>query len=413
MSPVLSILSLVLAAPPPAASVRADEGGFALSSEDKAYTLKIQGYFHFDGRFFPEDEAASHNDGFVVRRARPIFAGSVGDAIEYRLMTDFGDGKVQLLDAHLDLRLGAGLTLRAGKFKSPVGLERLLSATALPFVERALPTALVPNRDVGLVLSGAHLDGALTWALGVVDGAPDGGSVDGNDSDAFDVVARIFGFPLKGTGAEALRGLGLGVAGTWGQDDATEDFQPTAGVGSYKSAGGQTFFSLRRGDDATATVGGDGARWRVSAQGQYTWARLGLLGEYVRTSHDVVLGDETETLAFTAWQGAATFLLTADAASFEGVRPARPFAFGGEGFGAVELAARVSGLAADDAAFPTYADPAKSARGATAVAGGVNWYLTRAYKVQANYEWAQFDTAPDGEARPDEHYVVGRIQLRF
>ena len=38
----------------------------------------------------------------------------------------------------------------AGKFKVPVGLERLQSANDIRFVERAFPTSLLPNRDLGV-----------------------------------------------------------------------------------------------------------------------------------------------------------------------------------------------------------------------------------------------------------------------
>ena len=43
-----------------------------------------------------------------------------------------------------------GRSLTAGKFKVPVGLERLESATDIRFIERGFPTSLVPNRDLGV-----------------------------------------------------------------------------------------------------------------------------------------------------------------------------------------------------------------------------------------------------------------------
>jgi phosphate-selective porin OprO/OprP len=39
---------------------------------------------------------------------------------------------------------------RAGQYKAPVGLERLQSASAIVFLERAFPTELAPNRDRGV-----------------------------------------------------------------------------------------------------------------------------------------------------------------------------------------------------------------------------------------------------------------------
>ncbi|HVH27644.1 MAG TPA: hypothetical protein VM818_12830 [Vicinamibacterales bacterium] len=41
-----------------------------------------------------------------------------------------------------------------GKGKTPFGLERLHSASSLLFVDRAAPTALVPNRGLGIQVLG-------------------------------------------------------------------------------------------------------------------------------------------------------------------------------------------------------------------------------------------------------------------
>ena len=69
-------------------------------------------------------------------------------------MPDFGGGTTVLQDAYLDLKFSPAFKLRTGKFKSPLGLERLASALDIPFVERAYPTSIVANRDIGVLLFG-------------------------------------------------------------------------------------------------------------------------------------------------------------------------------------------------------------------------------------------------------------------
>ena len=123
--------------------------GFVLQSSNGDYRLQLRGYVQFDGRFFPSDDGRLATDNFLLRRVRPIFAGTVGRHFEFQIMPDFGVGTTVLQDAWLDVNYSPKARVRVGKFKSPVGLERLQSATAIAFVERAYPTALVPNRDVG------------------------------------------------------------------------------------------------------------------------------------------------------------------------------------------------------------------------------------------------------------------------
>src|SRR5205085_2682524 len=109
---------------------------------------------------------------------RPIIEGTVFGKYDFRLMTDFGGGTAVVQDAYVNVNQLPWARLEIGKFKPPVGLERLQSATAILFVERGLPTNLVPNRDVGVQVWADTLGGVFSYAAGIFDGAPDGGSLD-------------------------------------------------------------------------------------------------------------------------------------------------------------------------------------------------------------------------------------------
>jgi phosphate-selective porin OprO and OprP len=376
--------------------------GFVLQSSNGDYRLQLRGYVQFDGRFFPSDEGRLAIDNFLLRRVRPIFAGTVARHFEFQIMPDFGVGTTVLQDAWLDVKYSPKARVRVGKFKSPVGLERLQSATAITFVERAYPTALVPNRDVGVMLHGDLAGGVVAYAAGVFDGAPDGGSVDLDLADGKDVAGRFFLSPFK-HGSGAFKDLGFGVAGTTGKQ--------TGALPAYRSGGQISLLALVQGITA------DGTRNRLSPQLTFYSGRFGLMAEYA-WSESWLKKASTETRArFSgeAWQATATFTLTGEKASYSGVRPSEAFEPGQGKWGALELAARANGLELGaEALREGIVDPTKSIRKAFAWAVGVNWYLNRNVKQVVDFERTTFTGgAADGTDRPAENAFFIRTQVSF
>src|SRR5262245_30388816 len=284
------------------APVSAGPEGFTVQSESGDFRLQLRGYAQLDGRFWSGDEAALAVDTFLLRRARPILAGSLGRYFDFSVMPDFGGGVASLQDAYVDFKPSPKLKVRLGKYKSPVGLERLQSATATHFVERAFPTALVPNRDVGIMLFGDLAGGVVSYAGAVVDGAPDGGSVDTDTNDGKDLAGRIFLSPFK-RGSSALKDLGFGIAGTTGKQAGP--------LPAYRSAGQVSVITILTGITA------DGTRTRYSPQLSFYSGRFGLLAEYARSSSKVKKADGTRfDLDASAWEVTATVALTGDKASY-------------------------------------------------------------------------------------------------
>ncbi len=404
-----------------AVSVSAGASGFQIRSADTNFVLKIRGYLQADSRWFIDDEGASatSNDTFLLRRVRPIFEGTVFEKFDYRLMLDFGSGvtannanNAYLQDAYVNARFWPHFQVQAGKFKEPVGLERLQSGANLLFAERAYPTQLLPNRDVGVQLQGDIGNGLLTYALGAFNGVADGGSGDIDRSDdEKDIAARVFSHPFKDSNIGALQGLGLGVAGTFGNQAGTPR--------SYVSPGQQTFFSYFAGTGTNAVTSTDGTVWRLSPQAYWYWRSLGVLAEYAISSTEVVrngggIGPVSDELQHTGWQIAASYFLTGEDNSFRAVTPLKPFKLGGDGWGAWEVAARVSQLKLDDDTFPLFANEATSAREALSYTFGLNWHLNRNFKVNLNYEHTDFD---GGDANPllanGEDVFITRAQISF
>ena len=150
--------------------------------------------------------------------------------------------------------------MRVGKFKPPVDLERLQSASDIVFAERALATNLAPNRDIGLQLSGEISGGVLAWQAGVFNGVPDLGNGDGDVSDAKDFAGRVFIQPFK-TGS--LAGLGVGIAGTTGIERGTTR-RPGArrAIGRRDSRPGSGTRAAPRRLPATSSPTGAARAWR-------------------------------------------------------------------------------------------------------------------------------------------------------
>jgi phosphate-selective porin OprO/OprP len=382
------------------AKVSAGPDGFVIQGSD--YRMRIGGYLQVDGRFYAQDKDSVATNTFLLRRARPIFQGTVGKYFDFYLSTDFGQGQVTLFDAYLNVKTSNKLQLRVGKFKPPVGLERLQSAASIMFVERALPTALVPNRDVGVQLHGELAGGVAAYAIGVFDGALDGALIDVDANDGKDVAGRVFFQPFV-RGSSTLKGLGVGIAGTKGK-------QLGLPLPSFRTGGQIVFFSYL----PTATA--DGTRTRVAPQASFYAGPVGLFGEWTRSRQHVRKGaDAAESVANDAWDVSGSVLLTGEAATAAGVRPRRSFDPAKGTWGALELAARVNGFDVDPTAFSGgYADPARSARKARAWAVGFNWYLNRNVKYVLDYERTTFTggAAGGGDRRP-ENAILFRSQVAF
>lgn len=360
-----------------------------------ALQFKLRAYIQADGRFFPGGAPALGNSTFLVRRARPVTEVSAWRYFTLRLTPDFGQGKVALFDAYVDFRPVAQFGLRAGKTKPPIGLERLQSATDLRFVERGLPTNLVPNRDVGLQAIGDLAGGHLSYAIGVFNGVPDLGNGDGDVTNDKDFEARLFA---------RTAGLGLGVATGTGNEHGTV---AAPALPSYVTPGQQTLFRYR---DSTVA---NGRRFRVAPQAYWYAGPVGLLGEYAVSEQDVTRATSSRRLTNRSWQVAASWFVTGEKAAFTTVTPRRLFDPAKRTWGAVEIAARYEELLVDENAFPVLATAASSVTGAKAWGAGVTWHLAPAVRIAVNYERTRFTGGATTGNRAPEHFLVTRFQQAF
>ncbi|MFT4180064.1 MAG: porin [Thermomonas sp.] len=379
--------------------------GLSVKSANGDLEVKVRGLIQGDFRHYGGATSASALDSFLLRRVEPTLEGSWGKLIGFRINAQLAGDSASINDAYVDLKFDPRATVRVGKFKPAVGLERLQSSNATSSIELGLPSELAPGRDIGAQLQGDFSGIGLGYAVGLFNGAPDGrdGLTTNPDGD-FELAARVFIEPWRDS-VSALSGLGFGLAGSRGDKHGTgNNFLPR-----YRTPGQVQFFNYR------STVLAAGEHTRLSPQAYYYGGRLGLLAEYIDSKQDVrtATGD-TASLNNSAWQVVAGWVLTGEDASYRGVlKPAHAFTLDGSGWGALELVGRYGHLSIDEDAFPLFADAAAVASSARSWGLGLNWYLNSNVKLVANYARTAFDAFGTATPRKDEQLFFTRAQLSF
>lgn len=399
-------------------TVTAGEKGFSLKKGD--YEIKFNALAQIDGRFFVNDDGA-FRDGFQTRRLRPTIQGSLGKLVAFRFTPEFagsgfGDASSNsIIDAYFDLKFSPYASVRAGKQKGPLGLERLQSGGSLALVERGYPTELVANRDLGVLVYGEAFKGTVSYGVGAFNGTADGRDVAAADDGLKEFQGRVFVEPFKNEYG-IFKGLGFGVAGSTGVKDGTgANLLPR-----YRTPGQNVFFNY--GETAGATgYFAVGKHDRYVPQAYFYSNSLGLLAEYVISDQEIARTATglSKSLQNQAYSVTASYVLTGEDASYKGVKPSSPYTVGGEGWGALELVARYGSLSIDDEAFigtsaTRLANPDVSARQADSFGIGINWYLSSNAKLTADFNQTRFEGGAAGGAdRNDEKALFTRLTIQY
>jgi phosphate-selective porin OprO/OprP len=397
-----------------------DANGFSFSSANSNFVGTLHGLLQVDSRtFFADGGGTLGKNQFLIRRARPIFTGTVFHDFDFNFTPDFGGNSATatpvIYDAYLNYHYNPAFQIEGGRFKSPVGLEALQSDGYMVLNERSLASDLVPNRDIGFELHGDLFSGRASYAAALLNGAPDyttptPAPLAVDDDKAF--AGRLFLQPFKTSDEDYLQGLGFGAGGSYEDDRGTAATSDL--TGGYKTDGQQTFFNYATG------VFASGVHWRLSPQGYYYYGPLSVLGEYVVSDQQVRTAAAKADVRNTAWEVNAGWVLTGEKAAYNGVTPLHPFNLHNGGWGAWQIVARYSALDVDGDAFPAFAT-AGSASSAHAWSVGLNWYLNRDIRVNTSFSRTTFGTghatgagtslAPI-TAQP-ENVLFTRVQLAF
>ena len=152
-------------------------------------SVKVGGRIQADWALFdqsPNNRATygDWGDRNEFRRARIFLSGEAFHVIDYRLEVDFADSPATPTDGSIYTGANQSTSfndvyitvkevpwlghVRLGHFKEPFGLEQLTSAKYITFMERSLcdENAIVPARNVGVMVFDHSWNERMTWALG-------------------------------------------------------------------------------------------------------------------------------------------------------------------------------------------------------------------------------------------------------
>lgn len=146
--------------------------------------LSMSGYIQPRWQVQLADSALENS--FSIRRAYVGVGGTVSDCFAYKVLLTMTGGSVSLYDAYLDIKPIRFLSIRAGQFQQPIGMEKLTSSSSILFPERTYASDFTIDRDIGLMLSGKI--NFLSLQVGVFNGV---GRNRLDDNQAKDITARL------------------------------------------------------------------------------------------------------------------------------------------------------------------------------------------------------------------------------
>jgi len=329
-------------------------------------------------------DAAADDDGRVssvdIARRRIGVDGEILNLFDYQVEGELGVDHDPWRDVYVNYKQYGFAEVQGGKFKVPFSLEETTSATNLDFVYRSRVAALLaPGRDRGAMVHGRVLRrGWLRYELGLFSG-------DGDNARTFDtdrvhggqtLAGRAVVQPFRGTTSVA-RDLSFGASFT--TSDVPEGVSDLRG----RTELGAAFYR--------PSVLVNGQRRRIGFEARFRPGPFSIKSEYIRLS-DERLGqsvDNTDLSPFVSsgWYVSGTWAVTGEPKAEGLENPRRPLFRGG--FGAVELAVRIERIRFGSGAVDPVASDAPRAdvilgNADRAFTFGVNWYVNRWIKIQAN-----------------------------
>jgi phosphate-selective porin OprO/OprP len=138
-------------------------------------TATLSGFFQADAGLFYQSPlnittVGDIQDGADFRRARLLAKGDVYNNVGYMVEMDFAfPGHPSFMDVYMEGRqiplLG---TFRLGQWRQPWGMDELTSVRELTFLERGLPFAFAPFRQIGLGIMNHDPTESITWAASLI-----------------------------------------------------------------------------------------------------------------------------------------------------------------------------------------------------------------------------------------------------
>ncbi|MCA9081056.1 MAG: porin [Planctomycetaceae bacterium] len=401
-------------------SLQANVDGLKASLEKKTYpTVKLTGFFQADAvwvRQSPDNRLAIVNgaplgdiqDGADFRRTRLGAVGDVTENVSYMIEMDFANpGRPSFMDVFLDVHEVPWLgNVKVGQWRQPFGMDALTSVKELMFLERALPFAFVPFRQLGVGFYDNDEELGLTWAASAFRYPADffGGNV--GDNGGYGGSTRITGLLLEGDCNETVH-VGFNYSFLNPSNDLVQ-FRNQPELFDNQTPGAP----FPAPADATLPFFVDTGLLPTNNIHLYGAELAGTYGSWFAQSEFMAANvDRTTGSTVNFWGGYAqlAYMLTGEhhpynkkTGVYGRVVPDQPYK-ACCGCGAWELAGRWSYLDLNDA----------DVRGNQLqdFTCGLNWYMNKFTKFQFNYIHALLESTPGNKSTADLFAI--RAQLDF
>lgn len=351
----------------------------------------------------PEEAA-----GVDLGKKRIGVSGEIKNAVEFQIEAELSKDE-PWRDVYADFKKFDAVRVRGGQFKLPFSLDENTGAAKLDFMFRSLAaTHLAPGRDPGVMVHGKLLDKVLGYEAGVFE--HDGKNARTNNADKVfggqTFAGRVTVEPLANK-KDAIGDLSLGAAFT--QSDVPEGIPGLRG----QTVLDQTFFS-------SSKYYVNGPRRRVGIEMQFRPGPASIKAEWMRvdTQRRGQSVDDTDLspLIGEGWYVSGTYAITGEKKSNVD-RPKKPL-FPGWGYGAIEVAARIEKLTFRSGAS---GEPGSTSPRADVILGngdrvttfGVNWYVNRWFKIQANFIRETLDDPSQGPLPSQPSFNSTAVRFQF
>ncbi|MGH0030825.1 MAG: OprO/OprP family phosphate-selective porin [Myxococcota bacterium] len=368
-----------------AADLSFGERGVVLDFEEPELEVRLGGRFHLDAGFV-DDDVRPADDDVEVRRARIYGAFRLADDWRAKVEYEFESQRSGWRSLWGEWKGLYRTAIRVGNQIAPMGLEQQASSNHVVFVERSLAEALSPGFQTGAsIRRTGRLElpwGRSAWSLkgGVFVPPMNRAGEDLRKSEHTSLVGRATFAPLS----EERRHVHLGASFEY-RDVRDGQYRYLVRPESKLLPVMLNTSRLRNVSQATT--------WGVEAA--WVWGPVSMEGQYLRAD---VARKATADPTFDGFSGQVSWFVTGESRPYSRSRGAFTLIRPERRWGAVELAARFSGLDLNDAGV----------RGGRAqdLTLAVNWYLLK--NARLGFDFIQVDTKGD-----DPRAFQGRLMVFF
>lgn len=375
-------------------------------------TINWSGFLQLDTGWFGQDEANKQAIGNIdastgLRRVRLRVDGNVKEDTRYVIDFDFAAaGHPSFRNVMLQLKkLPTIQNLDFGYFKQPFGMDGLTSGRELLFLERQLPFALSPFRQVGIGSYGLNDSETIGWSTSTFRYPTDSYGVFQEGSGGYALAGRIYFIPVLDQQREVVMHFGMDYSFiNPGDDTVRYSIQPgfftrDPGTGDSEDPGNVPVF-LDTGNIPTENFNLYNLEMALGygpfhMESELRWSLVNQIG-----------GPDLTFPGFYVQMG---YILTGESrpydphhGTFRRVTPLRPFSLG-TGGGACEVVFGYSLLNLNDQNI-------EGGKGQLFTTG-INWYLHRFVKFQFEFSPFILERVDEGESHA---YITSiRTQIEF